>query len=66
MPGVAQTTGAQVPGDSSSDHAAATEPAGGCSLSPASQHGSEGGSACGLGLLAVAAALAASRRRRAA
>jgi N-acetyl-anhydromuramyl-L-alanine amidase AmpD len=69
MPGVAQTTGAQVPGDSSSDHAAAAEPAGGCSVS-SRPHGapreSEGGLASGFGLLAIAAVLAASRRRRAA
>ena len=65
MPGVAQTTGAQVTGDNSSDHAAATEQAGGCSVSPMSEGESRGGSAAGLGLLAIAAVLGASRRARA-
>ena len=60
MPGVAQTTGAQVPGDNSSDHAAANEPAGGCSVSRTSGT-SGGGMATGFGLLALAGVLAASR-----
>ncbi|MEA2747424.1 MAG: hypothetical protein QOI41_1567, partial [Myxococcales bacterium] len=65
MPGVAQTTGAQVTGDDSSNHAAATDQAG-CSVSPASERDPRSGSAASFGLLAIAAVLAASRRRHAA
>jgi N-acetyl-anhydromuramyl-L-alanine amidase AmpD len=64
MPGVAQTTGAQVPADDSSAHAAATEPAGGCSVSRGSSP-SSGSSRVAFGLLAVAGVVAATRRRRA-
>jgi N-acetyl-anhydromuramyl-L-alanine amidase AmpD len=66
MPGVAQTTGAQVPADDSSAHAAATDPAGGCSVSRGSSTSdSSGSSVAGFGLLAVAGVIAATRRRRA-
>jgi MYXO-CTERM domain-containing protein len=59
-PGTTETTGAQVgSGDLSSDHAAATDSAG-CSVSSSPErHGS-----FGLAVLALAGALAVSRRRR--
>jgi N-acetyl-anhydromuramyl-L-alanine amidase AmpD len=65
MPGVAQTTGAQVAGDDSSNHAAATDQAGGCSVSrrPAGESTSGSASRCAFALMAIAGVLAASRRR---
>lgn len=61
MPGVAQTTGAQVPADDGSAHPAANDQ-GGCSVSRAS--GTSGGdSLSGFGLLALAGVAAATRTR---
>jgi N-acetyl-anhydromuramyl-L-alanine amidase AmpD len=63
MPGVAETTGAQVTGDDSSNHAAATDQAGGCSVSARPAGEPTSGSASAFALMAFAGVLAASRRR---
>ena len=63
MPGVAQATGAQVTGDDSSNHAAASDQDGGCSVSRRPASDSTSGSAAGFALMAIAGVLAASRRR---
>jgi N-acetyl-anhydromuramyl-L-alanine amidase AmpD len=63
MPGMTETTGAQVTGDDSSNHAAATDQAGGCSVSRRPAGDSTSGSASAFALMAIAGVLAASRRR---